>query len=243
MPVRLEHESAPWVCDRCGLRLVSDISVYDETASRFNEHCLRFGPWCTTCKARVRLRQDGTLGDARIEVDGPVVVLISGTCASGKSRISYELASTHGFVQIDGDWVWTMLKAESGKKLPSDAIHRDLMDMAYGMHLSGRNSSVAHVVRPHEFGGYEQYMGQRGVPLLEVVLQPTEAVAIARSVERRCWPKPTPEYWVRFFRDEFAEWKDRGNVRILDNSDAKPENTAAAIVALTNRCASQSRAT
>jgi predicted kinase len=146
-------------------------------------------------------------------------------------------------VQIDGDWIWTMLKAESGAKLPSDAIHQDMMDMAYGMVVSGRNSVVAHVIRPHEFAAYEEYMAARGVPLVEVVLQPTEAVAIARSVERKCWPKPTPEYWVRFFRDEFESWEDTGRIHILDNSNATPDATASTIATMADRCTSQSQAT
>jgi len=157
--------------------------------------------------------------------------------------VSYELAFRHGFVQIDGDWIWTMLKSESGEKIPSDAIHQDMMEMAYGMALSGRSSVVAHVIRPQEFGAYEQYMGDRRVPLVQVVLQPTEAVAIARSLERRCWPKPTPEYWVRFFHDEFASWEDPGHIHILDNSDSAPDVTASTIVTMAEGWASRSQAT
>jgi hypothetical protein len=125
-----------------------------------------------------------------------------------------------------------MLKEERGQKLPSDAIPTDLMEMAYGVVLSGQRAVIAHVVLPREFSEYERFMSDRRVPMLSVVLQPSVAVVLERNALRKCWPEPTPEYWVRHFRDEFDAWHDPGKTIVYDSSNEQPETTARTLAAM-----------
>lgn len=100
---------AAWRCPRCGDVAESDLVLY-RADGVFNKHSKRFGPWCRACGERIAFR----------EGDGPAapiphrpsarVLLLSGTCASGKSAVSYLLSERYGLAQIDGDWILDMLR-------------------------------------------------------------------------------------------------------------------------------------
>ena len=116
------------------------------------------------------------------------VLVLSGTCSSGKSHVSFELESNHSYVQIDGDWVWTMLKSETGKKIAADAIHMDLLKMAYGVASMGHHAVVAHVTRPQEFELYRQFLAERGISMCGVVLQPSSVSRLPSGGSGCLWP-------------------------------------------------------
>jgi hypothetical protein len=89
--------STGWNCPQCGDLAVVNVTPYLE--GLFNAASHRFDPRCRSCRSRATF--DAMRGDA--EPTAPVLV-ISGSCASGKTTVSYLLSEHFGFVQIDGDW-------------------------------------------------------------------------------------------------------------------------------------------
>lgn len=211
-----------FACPACGPLAADQFDLYQP--GMFNAQSKRFGPWCRACGARA------------LPLPGPFparapLLLLSGSCASGKSTISFLLSERHGFAQIDGDWVLQLAKEEYGKGVDYTSIDPPMLACAAALSALGMPSVIAQIVLPARMPYYERYCAERGIPFRAAVLLPREDVLLARNRERVCWPKTTPEQWVlKFQRDlyaapaSFARWYD-------DNSCETPEQTATRLAA------------
>ena len=132
-------------CPACGGRREDQLELYQ--AELFNTHSLRFGPWCTGCGKRVLATAD-TLDDRASPPRRSPLLLISGSCASGKSTVSYLLAQRYGCVQIDGDWILHLRKAELGRPPEFAEIDGEMLAMAAALTALGRPVAIAQVILP-----------------------------------------------------------------------------------------------
>jgi hypothetical protein len=156
------------------------------------------------------------------------VLIVNGTCASGKSTISYLLSTHHGFIQVDGDWVLHRAKQEN-PKTHSDAIHADLAALAASLANLGQPVVLAHIIPPEHLDTYERILGDRGIETRIVILMPRRPILLARNETRKCWPKTTPEYWVNRFYDEFLAAAHDLERYFYDNTDETEIETASAL--------------
>ena len=212
-----------WTCPQCGDLNARSITWYRE--GLFNARSKRFDPRCADCGATAHF-DPATCTSER--PPAPVLV-ISGSCASGKTTLSYLLAERYGFVQIDGDWVLENRKAEEGRHVDFNEIHPYLLTMAEGLVRLGKPVAIAHVVVPEVVRRYETWLGERGIPHKVVVLMPDQSILLERNATRDCWPKTTPEYWVLRFYQDYLCAPDAVKACFYDNSFETPEETAAAL--------------
>lgn len=226
MEVRIAGSS--WFCEKCGGRNREGIFLYQESDGVFNAHSKRFGPWCSKCGKRVVYSESRDVQEPETQAR-PEVLLISGTCSSGKSAISYELSERHGYVQIDGNWIWTMRKSEVDMKIEPDDIHGDMLVMADGITSMGVPVVIAHIVVPSFFSLYQAFLTNRGIPHRFVVLMPREQVLMQRHSERKCWPGTMPDCVVRKFYNEFLGADEYVKAYFYDNSEETVEKTASVL--------------
>jgi hypothetical protein len=156
------------------------------------------------------------------------VLIVNGTCASGKSTISYLLSEHHGFIQVDGDWILHRAKQEN-PKAHSDEIHASLAMLAASLANLDQPVALAHIIPPEYLDTYERILGGRGIETRIVVLMPRRPTLLARNETRKCWPKTTPEYWVNKFYDEFLAASRDLERCFCDNTDEIESETASAL--------------
>lgn len=211
-----------WHCPTCGDRSGPEINLY--RGGLFNAHSRRFDPRCLACGSRVTFHPDG----CGAEPSAPALV-ITGSCAGGKTTLSYLLSKHHGFVQIDGDWVLEDRKAEGQRPVDADELHPYLLTMTHGLATLGKPVALAHIVPPSLIPHYQAWLTERRVAHRIVILMPQTQVLLARNETRICWPKTTPEHWVLKFHEDYLNAPDRIQGFFYDNSEETPDQTAATL--------------
>ena len=216
--------NAGWYCSQCGRLDSNKIALYRE--GMFNTHSKRFDPQCTTCGNPAAFHSDGGGLEGYTARLPSKVVVVNGTCASGKTTISYLLSEQYGFVQVDGDWILNKWKTEQKRKIDSNEIHQDLLVMAEGLVLLGKSAVIAHVIPPEFLPLYETFFRARQIDYRIVIFMPQESILLHRNTHRKCWPETTPEYWViKFYRD-FLNAPDDVKAHFYDNSHETAKQTA-----------------
>ncbi|NKB66715.1 MAG: hypothetical protein GKR89_06630 [Candidatus Latescibacteria bacterium] len=217
--------ASDWHCPQCGPLDRGGLTLYRPPL--LNAHSKRLDPHCTACGATAICRSQPVPADAQTPAIQGAVLIITGTCSSGKSTISYLLAQQHQFIQIDGDWIWQQAKEQDPKIQPDD-IHGELALLAANLASLGQAIALAHVISPHHLPIYERLFDQRSIDYQIAVLMPQVETLLARNQDRRCWPKTTPEYWVMKFYDEFLAAAPL-RPYFYDNTDQSPAATAAGL--------------
>ena len=134
-------------------------------------------------------------------------------------------------VQIDGDWVLHLRKEELGRKLDFTEIDLDICKMAEAFAWLGRRVVVAQVILPGTLHTYAEYFEDRKISYRFVVLMPSESALLGRNAGRKCWPKTTPEYWVKKFHADLGAGPASFRQSFHDNSTETPVETAAHLMA------------
>ena len=228
-PLSLMCHQADWRCPACGVVTADQLRLY-ALEGLFNTHSRRIGPWCNRCGQRVSYPSAWSdVAQAAPAGSDAGVTILTGTCASGKSSVSYLLSERYGYVQIDGDWLLHQLKQENGRTPDAMTAHAVLLETACGTVRLGRPVVIAHLVLPEHFDLYRTFWALRGIAHRIVVLMPSEPVVLARNLHRKCWPQTTPEYWVQTFRQAFMDAGDWIRPHLYDNTDETPEQTAACL--------------
>jgi len=210
-------------CPACGSLNEDQLELYQP--EMFNAHSLRFGPWCVGCGRRALVTADALDSTVARPCQAPLL-LISGSCASGKSTVSYLLAQRYGFVQIDGDWILHLRKAELGRSVEFTEIDGEMLAMAAAMTALNKPVVIAQIILPAQLALYESFCESHSIPWQAAVLMPQEDVLLERNRTRRCWPKTTPEYWVKYFNAELLAASQSFKRWHYDNSRETAEETA-----------------
>jgi hypothetical protein len=221
-----------WNCPACGPLAPGGLRLYQPGA--YNLDSLRFGPWCRVCGARALFEPPPAGASAppespRSRGKPPSVLLLTGSCASGKTTVSRILAERHGLAQIDGDWVLALRRAELGRSVDSLEIDADLRRMAHGVTWLGMSAVIAHVVLPGALPGYQLYFDSHRIPWRPVVLLPDRTVLLERATTRETWPRATPAFWIDTFRDALLQGSAELRACYYDNGSETPEQTAESI--------------
>jgi predicted kinase len=227
----MQKSSVAFACSACGPVAATQLQVY-RSDGVFNAQSLRVGPWCPTCGRRLRAEfaeDDGPLPESN--PDAPSVLLLSGSCASGKTTISYLLAGQANAIQIDGDWLLHLLKEEAGRAIPFKDADLEICRMAEAFVRLGKRVVIAQVVLPDTIEPYTNYFMEKGISYQFIVLMPSQTVILERNETRKCWPKTTPEYWVLKFRADLEAGPKAFRAAFYDNSNESPEMTASNIMA------------
>jgi len=220
-----QHE-VRWLCPNCSE--TTQYSLHRDGLQQRKRISIRpILPTCTTCGADIRLlHAPPPRADARL-------IVLTGTCASGKSSTAEALIAHYGFTGIDGNCVlFDVLKhkydlthvAFNGPEMLQEIAFE--IDLLLALH---RDIVLSQVIIPSDLPTYRTMFQQRKLCYRIFVLQPQYATAVARSQQRTVFQSPTLVEWVKHFHDAMACFQPEDDVEIFDNTDLSVEASAAQI--------------
>jgi gluconate kinase len=155
------------------------------------------------------------------------VLLLTGTCASGKTTVGELLEKDYGYHHIDGDDVWNAVKLEQGKGVGWNEIHQDILNHCLQKMYSS-NVVITHVIYPEIFPVYTSFFERERMAMTLVVLVPTIDTVYQRNNTRTCWSVPTPQKYIddiygKLSSNEYLPY-------FLDTTHQKPEQTVSQVL-------------
>ncbi|OGO35565.1 MAG: hypothetical protein A2147_04600 [Chloroflexi bacterium RBG_16_57_8] len=205
-------------CPNCGELAKGDIAIYGENLRKQSFNMSPVLPTCVHCGKEVEITH---------ECNGGNIIVLNGTCGSGKSTIA-EILAEKGFLAIDGDCVIQSVKHKKGTR------QVDFLEMADEtaseidiLSMFGDSFVLSTVILPADLDKYIEIFQSRNLNYRLFLLRPEYQTAVERCQSRTCHASVTPEYWIRHFW-EMLDFDDR--VIVVDNTDLTPEETAAHIL-------------
>ena len=208
------------ICPLCGELEPLAVEPYHDALRKQTFGISPVLPTCKLCRSEIAVY--GRCG-------GGDLILLNGTCGSGKSTVAEALAAHYGFLVIDGDCAMQSAKhRRGGRKVEFNSaemleeIGREI-DL---LSLYGKKMVLSHIVLPEDVDSYQKIFDERNLRYCFVLLKPEYDAAVQRCQTRTCHNNITPEFWVRHFYDalRFAD----GQVITIDNTELSAEQTAAA---------------
>jgi hypothetical protein len=205
-------------CPNCGELVINDITIYSESLRKQDFSMLPILPACGRCGEEV---------DITHRCNGGNIIVLNGTCGSGKSTIA-EILAGKGFLVIDGDCVIQVIKHKKG------TTQVDLSEMADEiaseidiLSMLGDNFVLSTVILPEDLDKYIGIFQARNLKYRLFLLKPDYQTAFDRCQTRTCHASVTPEYWIKYF---YEMLNFDGRVIVVDNTKLTPEETAAYVL-------------
>jgi predicted ABC-type ATPase len=209
-------------CPNCGEIPKSDIWVYSESLRKQDFDMSPVLPTCVRCGKEVEIAH---------KCNGGNIIVLSGTCGSGKSTIA-EIFLRKGFLGIDGDCVIQTVKHKKrveqvnfSEMADETAVEIDILSMF------GDDFVLATVILPEDLDKYIEIFQSRNLEYRLFLLKPDYRTAVQRCQSRTCHGSVTPEYWIRHFYEKLS-FDDR--VIVVDNTSLTPEETAAYVLGMSD---------
>ncbi len=168
----------------------------------------------------------------------PLVLLLTGTCGSGKTTVAQCLAERHGWARVSEDEVWRA-HFHRRRGAPGSEEHRrkrgvvraEVMTRVRAVVSAGRDvvvDATVHEATPDSLGDYVALLEGEGLEWTIRVLHPRLEVVVARDAQRADWSAGAAgvaSLWRKFTGERF------GGEAFLDTSDETPEATAVRVLA------------
>jgi predicted ABC-type ATPase len=175
-------------------------------------------PTCVHCGKEVEITH---------KCSGGNIIVLNGTCGSGKSTIA-EILLKKGFLAIDGDCVIQVVKHKKG------TTHWDFHEIAAEIAIQidilsmfGDSFVLSTVILPEDLEKYIETFQSRNLKYRLFLLKPEYQTAVERCQLRTCHASVTSEYWIRHFYEKLS-FDDR--VIVVDNTNLTAEETAAYVL-------------
>ena len=206
-------------CPNCGEMALDEVLIYNENLRKQD---FRITPVLPTCKLC------GAEADVFHKCGGGNIIVLTGTCGSGKSTIA-EIFMQKGFAAMDGDCIMQTVKHKrSIARVEFNDMFDEVACQIDILSLVSDNLVLSHVILPEDLDRYIEIFRSRNLKYTFFLLKPDYQVAVERCRTRTCHTSITPEYWIKHFH-ETLEFDDR--VKIVDNGDMSAEETAEYILA------------
>ena len=218
-----------FTCPLCGDIARERIQIHDAALRRQRFSISPIRPTCKTCGSEVACPPSQDNAQRRI-------LVLTGTCACGKSAIAEYLQDRHGYMAIDGDCVLQVVKARAGRSVSydEDAVFDEIrfeIDLAL---VLGYDVVLSHMILPAHLARFREILDHTQADYRIFVIHPKLETALARSLTRTCHTGITPEKWVVFFHEQMQPFLDdryRNDVTVIDNSDEGLEQTVGRVLA------------
>jgi len=205
-------------CPNCGERTKDEITIYSESLRNQDFGMSPVLPACAHCGEVVAITH---------RCDGGNVIVLNGTCGSGKSTIA-EILLRKGFLVIDGDCVIQVVKHKKGTtQWDFNEIAAETAREIDILSMFGDDFVLSTVILPEDLDKYIEIFKSRNLKYRLFLLRPEYQTAVVRCQSRTCHASVTPEYWIRQFYEKL-DFDDRVNV--VDNTNMTPEETAAHVL-------------
>jgi predicted kinase len=166
------------------------------------------------------------------------VLLLTGTCGSGKTTVSTLLGNQSGWARIAEDDIWPRLFGRERGAFGSDehrckrgAVHTVVFTAVQRALLDERRvviDATVHEAPPEAFLEYRDFFESAGIPWATRVLHPSLEVAIARDAARAGWhagPERIARLRAKYTGEVFLPgW-------VMDTSHETPAATVARLIA------------
>ena len=207
-------------CPNCGKIAVNEIEIYNKSLRRQNFSMSPILPICKQCGAEVIITH---------KCNGGNIIVLNGTCGSGKSTVA-EIFAQKGYLAIDGDCVIQAVRHKKGtKQYEWDELISEIAYEIDIISLLGENVVLSHVVLPEDMDKYIEIFEFRNLKCKFALLKPEYQTAVERCQSRTCHASITPEYWIKHFYD-LLDFDAR--VAIVDNTNMTAEETAGFILGM-----------
>lgn len=214
-----------FACPKCGHIHNEKVKIYNENLRKQSFKISPILPTCLICGSEI------TLNNSVVHGSDCKVIVLTGTCGSGKSSTAEILMQKYRFGVIDGDCVMQVVKHKLGAhKIEYNApqMYKEIENQLDILLVLKKDIVISNIVTTEDIEIYRKIFNQRALNYKFFLLQPKYASAIARTKARTCHKSITPEEWVKYFYDELSAFKSQSNedVIIFDNSDYSVEKSA-----------------
>lgn len=229
VPMNLMKNDIVFTCPKCGHVHDENIKVYNRSLRKQSFKISPILPTCFVCGSEITLHSSSM---SRSECK---VIVLTGTCGSGKSSTAEILMEKYGFGVIDGDCVMQVVKhkLEVDKVRYNDPeMYREIEDEIDILLALKKDIVISNIITTQDIQIYRKIFKQRNLKYKIFLLQPPYNSAIARTKTRTCHKSVTPEEVVKYFYDELSIFKNQSNddVVIFDNSNYSVEKSAEKII-------------
>ena len=198
----------------CGKLKITEIKIYNENLRKQNLEIFPVFPTCKVCAAELNIKH---------KCSGGNIIVLNGTCGSGKSTIA-EILAKKGFLAIDGDCVIQTVKHK--KNISQVGFNNMAEEIAYEidiLSLIGKNFVLAGIITPEDIEKYKKIFTSRALNHKFFLLKPKYETTLNRCQTRTCHTSITPEYWIKHFYEllNFGE-----EVMVVDNTNMTADKTA-----------------
>lgn len=219
------HNAPAWSCPNCGGISPEQVTVCNEKLRSEHIPIPPVLPTCTACGAELACNVDGTVNP---EIR---VIVLTGTCASGKKTIAQILQRRHGFRIIDGNVVRDVVRHKLGIRNAQFNGEEMIAEIAHQIDILaalGEDIVLSHVIVPDDLPRYRAIFRRRQLRYLIILLQPDYATAVTRSKTRTCFNGVTDEYWIKHFHQQLCvlEQQEPPDVIVYDNAGETPVESA-----------------
>ena len=213
------QQAACWLCPNCG-EITKYILHNDRVEQQKRTSIKPILPTCMVCGAEISIRH------SPVHNPDTMLIVLTGTCASGKSTTAEVLIARHGFYCIDGNCVSDVIRHKYGiTRFVFNGIEM-LREIEHEIDILlslKQNIVLSHIITPSDLPAYREMFHSRGLNHIVFVLQPRYPIAVMRSRERNVFQTITGEEWVKHFHDVMNDFMPGDDVVILDNSELDAE--------------------
>jgi gluconate kinase len=225
------NREVSWLCPKCKVIPTEQVVIYNEALRVQQFEISPILPTCLTCGAEVALIGHPLDGNAH------KFIVLTGTCASGKTTTAQALMANHGFAVIDGDCVMNVIRHKTGVRKVDFNGPAMLAEIACEIDILlalGKDIVLSQVIIPSDLPAYRELFQSRRLNYAIFVLQPDYQSAVARSQTRTCFNHITPEIWVKHFHDLLSNMphQDCHDIVMFDNSKLSVAQSVESILRL-----------
>ena len=201
-------------CPVCGKLSKDDVVLYNSKLRRQNFNISPIYPTCKKCGADVKIQ---TI------CHGGQIIILNGTCGSGKSTIAEELMKQYGYYIIDGDCAMQAVKHKLGiTKISTEELLAEIAREIDYISLFSTCIVFSHIILSEDMMHYCNIFSERNLDYQFYLLQPQIEECIRRCQGRTCHSQVTPEYWIRHFHEQLTALE---GVTTIDNTNLSIQET------------------
>lgn len=211
------------ICPVCGELDKTLVEIYNINLRKQNFAMSPILPTCKQCTSEIEINDPPK---------GAELIILNGTCGSGKSTIAEELMKGYGYAVIDGDCMLQAVRHKLGGNKVEYNSGEALDEIAHEIDILaafGNKIVLSHIILPEDWDRYKAIFSWRELRYRHILLKPDIDTVISRCNTRTCHKSVTPEYWIRYFHKRLL-FNENAGIFVIDNTDLSIDETVMRII-------------